>query len=196
MLLKKEGSNLNPENLQFPKKTLSSEQREKISKALSKRRSGFSLAVIHRVFQFSVTMILLIGVGIFSLFFVNGEKGEDTRNGQLNYSIQLPYGIKTERNGDSLIFKQGEKTVGGAVPSTLEEKQSLESRPGIFERKVINELKYPSERILEHVKTITATQTYHYYVQTDEKEWVRVYFHTPYLTEKQAEDAMRTFSAE
>ncbi|UOK57621.1 hypothetical protein MGI18_25060 [Bacillus sp. OVS6] len=59
---------MNPENLQFPKKTLSSEQREKISKVLSKRRSGFSLAVIHRVFQLSVTMILLIGVGIFSLF--------------------------------------------------------------------------------------------------------------------------------
>ncbi|USK33401.1 hypothetical protein LIT25_23285 [Bacillus sp. F19] len=187
---------MNPEDLQFPKKTLSPGQREKISNALSRRRRGASLAVMHRLFQLSVTIILLIGAGIFSLFFINGEKGEDTRKGQLKYSIQLPDGIKTERNGDTLIFKQGEKTVGGAAPSTFEEKKSLESGPGIFERKVINELKYPAERILEHVKTMTAAQTYHYFVQTDEKEWVRVYFHTPYITEKQANDAMHTFSAE
>jgi hypothetical protein len=187
---------LSPENLQFPKKILSPGQRERIRKALSEERPGVSLAVMHRVFQLSVTLFLLIGVGIFSLFFVSGEKGEDVRNGGPNYSIQLPDGIGAERSGNTLIFKQGERTVGGAAPTTPEEKKSLESGPGIFEKKEINDLKYPAERILEHVKTMTATQTYHYFVQTDEKTWVRVFFHTPYLTEEQAAEAMRTFSIE
>lgn len=187
---------MNPENLQFPKKTLSPKQRERISKALSKKRPGVSLAVMHRVFQLSVTLVLLIGVGIFSLFFASGEKGEDARNGRPNYSIQLPDGIEAERSGHTLIFKKGERTVGGTAPTTPEEKQSLESGPGIFEKKEINDLKYPAERILEHVKTMTAAQTYHYFVQTDEKTWVRVYFHTPYVTEEQAAEAMRTFLIE
>ncbi|MDR0138579.1 hypothetical protein RFW18_12560 [Metabacillus idriensis] len=187
---------MNPENLKFPKKTLSPQQRERISMALSKKRPGVALSLMHRVFQLSVTLVLLIGVGIFSLFFISGEKGEDARNGGSNYNIELPDGIVSERSGNTLIFKQGERTVGGAAPTTPEEKQSLESGPGIFEKKEINDLKYPAERILEHVKTMTATQTYHYFVQTDEKTWVRVFFHTPYLTEEQAAEAMRTFSIE
>ncbi|MGG4491408.1 hypothetical protein [Metabacillus idriensis] len=187
---------MSPENLRFPKKTLSPKQRERISKALSEKRPGVSLAVMHRMFQLTVTLVLLIGVGIFSHFFASGELGEDARNGGTDYSIQLPEGIGAERSGNTLIFKQGERIVGGAAPAAPEEKQSLESGPGIFEKKEINDLKYPAERILEHVKTMTATQTYHYFVQTKEKTWVRVYFHTPYVTEEQAAEAMRTFLIE
>lgn len=185
---------MNPENLNFPKKILSDVQRTKISKVLAEKQSGVSMSVWHRMFQLSVTLIFLIGIGLFASYFINQDAGGRSANEGMPYKIKLPDNVTLENAGrNEMVFKQGDRVVGGIMPSSIEEKETLESGPGIFEKREVTELKYPAVRILEHVKTMTATQTYHYFVEVDEKTMVRVYFHTPYVTEEPAAAAMRTF---
>lgn len=155
------------------------------------QRRQAPITLMHRFFQIAAAAVLLLGIGVFSVYLAN----ESGRSGEQTYAIDLPQGMDILKREKGLEFKLGERTVGGAVPSSTKEKLSLESSPGIFEIKEITNLAYPAERLLQHVKTMTAVQTYHYFLELEDGALVRVYFHTPYVTEEQAEEAMKTFRA-
>ncbi|MGP1908752.1 hypothetical protein ACTSEZ_11285 [Metabacillus sp. JX24] len=180
---------MNYENMKFPRKNMSPSQKQSIRARLQRKQAPITL--MHRFFQIAAAAVLLLGIGLFSVYLAN----ESGRSGEQMYSIDLPQGLDILKSDNGLVFKQGERTVGGAVLSSTEEKQSLEGGAGIFEKKEITNLAYPAERLLQHVKTMTAVQTYHYFLELEDGTVVRVYFHTPYVTEKQAEEAIKTFRA-
>ncbi|MGD6794438.1 hypothetical protein [Metabacillus indicus] len=178
---------MNYENMKFPRKNMSPSQKQFIRERLQRRQ--VPITYMHRLFQIAAAAVLLFGLGLFSVYLAI----ESGRSGEQTYAIDLPQGMDILKREKGLEFKQGERTVGGAVPSSTKEKQSLESGPGIFEIKEITNLAYPAERLLQHVKTMTAVQTYHYFLELEDGTLVRVYFHTPYVTEEQAEKAVKTF---
>ncbi|TLS38203.1 hypothetical protein [Pseudalkalibacillus caeni] len=92
-------------------------------------------------------------------------------------------------------FMSGGKEVGGIRKISHQEFKKGLSSQALFESEEVDFLPYRTKRTLEHVKSMNAIQTIHYYIKSVEEpdSYYEVFFHTPYFNEMSAREVVERF---
>ncbi|WP_078544348.1 hypothetical protein [Litchfieldia alkalitelluris] len=114
----------------------------------------------------------IIGVGYYGVnhFLSNSEQGTHQ---QEDYSISLPPDIEVEvENENSRLYRKNGKVIGGFRKVNQAEKSKLLSQGGIFETNQVEDLNYPTEQMLVHIKNVihgeSVTAVVHYFIKPNQ----------------------------